>query len=361
MNIRIKWLRDQLKSMQLDGMIVSNPTNVKYLTGLDEEGIFIIAPKENVFITDPRYIESVNNKLTIDDEIIAYDIKNMSKYDYEGFFMCSNDIGFEEKYVTYEIYKKYLQMYQVNLVETEGIIEHHRIVKDDEEIKLIKKACQITNNAFEYTKKILQYDMTEKELKFEIERFMLENGADGIAFDSVVAFGENTSMPHAVPTNRRLKTGDIIQLDIGAKYKGYCSDFSRVLFVDDMKEEYKQAYDFVLEQQKKIVESLKDGTNIKQVIKNREADYRLKNYEIMHSFGHGVGLDIHEEPILGSKIDLHLKENSILAIEPGVYKTGKFGIRIEDTYHITKDSCINLGKFGKDYTIVDLKDRMTNR
>lgn len=357
MNIRIKWLRDQLKSLKLEGMIVSNPINVRYLTGLEEEGIFVIAPRENVFITDTRYIESVNNKLTIDDEIIAYDMRNMSKYDYEGIFMCCSDIGFEEKYVTYETYKKYLQMFQVNLIETEGIIENHRIVKDEDEIKLIKKACEITDNAFEYVKKIIRYGMTEKELSFEIERFMIENGADGFAFDFIVAFGENTSMPHAVPTNRKLESGDIIQLDIGAKYNGYCSDFSRVIFVDYIKDEYKEVYDFVLDQHNKIVENFKDGVNIKQVIKAREVDYNLKNYNVSHAFGHGVGLYIHEEPILSSKTDVYLKENSIIAIEPGVYKEGKFGIRIEDVYHITKDSCINLGKSGKEYSIVNLKEK----
>ncbi len=359
MNIRIKWLRDQLKAMELEGMIVSSPVNVKYLTGLEEEGIFIIAPKENVFITDTRYIESVNNQLTIDDEIVAYDVRNLSKFDYEGFFMCSNDIGFEEKYVTYETYKKYLQKFQVNLVETEGIIENHRMVKDEEEIQWIKKACEITDNAFEYAKRILQYGMTEKQLSFEIERFMLENGADGLAFDSVVAFGENTSMPHAVPTSRSLQSGDIIQLDIGAKYHGYCSDFSRVIFVDYKKNEYEDGYQFVLEQQAKIVESLKDGVNIKQVMKNREADYRLKNYDIAHAFGHGVGLCIHEEPVLSSKMDLYIKENSVLAIEPGIYKTGRFGIRIEDTYLIQKNSCINLTKSGKEYSIVNVKEKNT--
>ena len=357
MNIRIKWLRDQLKSMQLDGMIVSNPINVKYLTGLEEEGIFIVAPKENVFITDTRYIESVNNKLTIDDEIIAYDVKNLSRFDYEGFFMCCTDIGFEEKYVTYETYKKYLQRYQVNLVETEGIIENHRVVKDEEEIEYIKKACEITDKTFEYVKSILEYGMTEKELSFEIEKFMIKNGADGLAFDSIVAFGENTSMPHAVPTDRKLESGDIIQLDIGAKYNGYCSDFSRVIFVDYVKNEYEDGYNFVLEQQERIVQSFKDGTNVKQIIKDRETDYNLKNYEIAHSFGHALGLYIHEEPTLSSKMDYYLKQNSVIAIEPGIYKPGRFGIRIEDTYHITKDSCINLTKSGKDYTIVDLKHK----
>ena len=356
MNIRIKWLRDQLKSLKLDGMIVSNPINIKYLTGLDAEGIFLVVPKENVFITDSRYIESVNNKLTISDEIVAYDVRNLSKFDYEGFFMCCNDIGFEEKYVTYETYKKYLQMYQANLVETEGIIENHRLVKDEEEIEFIKKACQITDLAFYYAQEILEYGMTEIELAYELEHFMLQNEANGIAFDTIVAFGENTSMPHAVPTDRKLKSGDIIQFDFGAKYKNYCSDFSRVVFVDEMKEEYKQVYDFVLEQQQKIVEEFKDGVNVKNVIKAREADYKLNNYEVMHAFGHGLGLDIHEEPILSSRRDLLLKENSIIAIEPGVYKTGRFGIRIEDTYHITKDSCINLTESGKDYSIIKLKN-----
>ncbi len=356
MNIRIKWLRDQLKSMELDGMIVSNPYNVKYLTGLDAEGVLIVAPKENVFITDSRYIEAVNGQLTIDDEIVAYDVRTLSKFDYEGFFMDCQDVGFEEKYVTYEVYKRYLQTYQVSLVETDGIIENHRVVKDEEEIACIQKACEITDKAFEHAKKVLHYGMTEKQLAFEIEKFMIENGADGLAFDSVVAFGENTSMPHAVPTERKLKSGDIIQLDIGAKYQGYCADFSRVIFVDHVKDEWVSAYEFVREEQQKIVSCLKDGANIKQVIKDREVDYRLKNYEVMHAFGHGVGLEVHEEPVLRSTIENYSKENAVIAIEPGIYKPGRFGIRIEDTYRVTKEGCINLTKSKKDAVIVNLEN-----
>ena len=144
MNPRIKWLRNQLIPLKLEGIIVSNPINVRYLTGLSEEGILIIAPKENVFITDSRYIESVNHKLTLDDEIIAYDSRNLSKYDYEGFFMLDENVGFEESYVTYEKYKKYLHTYQVNLIETEGLIELHRIVKEEDEIENIKNNLEKT-------------------------------------------------------------------------------------------------------------------------------------------------------------------------------------------------------------------------
>ena len=354
MNTRIKWLRNQLIPLKLDGMIVSNPINVRYLTGLAEEGILIIAPKENIFVTDSRYIESVNHKLTLDDEIIAYDSKNLSKYDYEAIFMLDENVGFEEKYVTYEKYKKYLQTYQVNLVETEGLIENQRIVKDEEEFESIKKACEITDNAFEYIIRNIKEGMTEKEVAFEIEKFMISNGADGLAFESIVAFGENTSMPHAVPTDRVVQKGDIIQFDIGAKYKGYCSDLSRVVFVEEVKEEYKEIYDFVLGEQKRLSQMLKDGSNIKTVIKDRETEYKLKNYQIMHAFGHGVGLDIHELPILRSNQDNILKENSVIAIEPGVYFEGRFGIRIEDTFKVTKNGSENITKCKKDYTIIKL-------
>lgn len=354
MNARIKWLRNQLVPLKLDGIIVSNPVNVRYLTGLSEEGILILAPKENIFVTDSRYIESVNHKLTLDDEIIAYDSKNLSKYDYEAIFMLDENVGFEEKYVTYEKYKKYLQTYQVNLVETEGLIENQRIVKDEEEFECIKKACEITDNAFEYIIRNIKEGMTEKEVAFEIEKFMITNGADGLAFESIVAFGENTSMPHAVPTDRVVQKGDIIQFDIGAKYKGYCADLSRVVFVEEIKEEYKEVYDFVLGEQKRLSQMLKDGANIKTVIKDRETEYKLKNYQVMHAFGHGVGLDIHELPILRSNQDNILKENSIIAIEPGVYFEGRFGIRIEDTFKVTKNGSENITKCKKDYTIIKL-------
>lgn len=354
MNVKIKWLRNQLLSLKLDGMIVSNPINVRYLTGLSEEGILIIAPKENIFVTDSRYIESVNNNLTIDDEIVAYDSRNLSKYDYEAIFMISENVGFEEKYVTYEQYQKYLQTYQVNLVETEGLIENQRIIKEDDEIESIKKACEITDKAYEYIIRNIKEGMTEKEIAFEIERYMLLHGADGIAFDLIVASGENSSMPHAVPTDRIIQKGDIIQFDIGCKYNGFCSDLSRVVFVEEIKEQYKQIYDFVLEEQKRIAEALKDTSNIKTVIKDRETEYRLKNFEVMHAFGHGVGLEIHELPFLRSKQDCLLKENSVIAIEPGVYIPGKFGIRIEDTYKVCKNECISLTNCKKDYTIIKL-------
>lgn len=354
MKPEIKQLRDKLKGLSLDGMIVSNPISIKYLTGLDAEGMLLIDPKENLFITDSRYIESVNNSLTIETEIVACDQKEMNKYDYEAIFEGCADVGFEEKYVTYEKYKKYLEMFHVNLVETEGIVESQRIVKEDYEIEKIKKACEITDKAFEYIIKNIKKGMTEKQIAFELEKAMILNGADGLAFETIVASGENSSMPHAVPTDRVIKENDIILFDFGAKYQGYCSDCSRTVFVGNIPEEQKKVYEFVLEEQSKIISNFKEGTNIKNIIRNREMDYNLENYEVMHAFGHGVGLEIHENPVLKSKQDNLLKRNSVIAIEPGVYFPGKFGIRIEDTCLVEKNECINLTKSVKTITRIKL-------
>ena len=275
MNRRLKWLKNQLKALNLEGMIVSNPINIKYLTGLNAEGVLIIAPRETVFITDSRYIEDVNSKLTISDEIVAYDSKNLSKYDYEGFFMICENIGFEENYVTYANYLKYLQTYKVNLVETEGLIERQRFIKDEEEIECIKKACEITDKTFDYIIHNIKRGMTEKEVAFEIEKYMISLGADGVAFETIVAAGEHSSMPHAVPTDRKIKSGDVLLFDMGAKYKGYTSDLSRTVFVGE-NNFLEEEYNFVLEKQKFISKNFKDGVNIKQVLKQVEEAYVRK-------------------------------------------------------------------------------------
>ena len=144
MNNNIRWLRDKIKMLDLQGIIISNPLNIKYLTGIEAEGTFLITPKENIYITDGRYVEAVNNKLTLNDEIVVYDMKDLSRDDYENFFMFCEKVGFEENYVTYAKYKDYMHKYKINsLEETEGIIEKQRMIKDPEEIVLISKACEI--------------------------------------------------------------------------------------------------------------------------------------------------------------------------------------------------------------------------
>ena len=157
MNPKIRSLRNQMMAKGLDGMIITNPINIRYLTGLTAEGTLLLTSKENIFITDSRYMETVNSFLTIEDEIVAYDLRELTKYEYETYFEGCHSVGFEEGYVTYEMYKAYLVTYRVdNLVETEHIIELNRLVKTEEEIDNCKKACLITDKTFSYMKQFIK-------------------------------------------------------------------------------------------------------------------------------------------------------------------------------------------------------------
>lgn len=353
MNMKIKWLRDRLRTQNLQGMIVSNPVNVKYLTGIEAEGELLITLKENFFITDSRYVEAVNTILTIEDEILVNDKKNLTKDDYAAFFIFCENVGFEEYFVTYAEYKELLQKYRVNLMETEHIVEAQRVIKDEKEIQYIEKACEITDKCFEYLKSFIKIGMTEKEIAFEIEKFYKTNGADDVSFDPIVASGHNSSMPHAVPSTRKIKDGDLILIDMGCKYKGYCSDMTRMMFVNYMEDEYKEPYEICLRNNESAERELKDGKNMKVIAQNSNNDLKQNGYTPLHSLGHGVGLDIHEEPLFGIVYDQPLKENMVVTVEPGVYKPGQFGIRIEDTVLITKLGCQKLTRSPKEPTIIE--------
>lgn len=352
MNQKLQWLRNKISSLDMQGMIISNPINIKYLTNINAEGILVITPKENIYITDGRYIEHVHSVLTLYDEIIVYDVNDVSKDDYENFFMFCENVGFEEHFISYATYKDYIRRFKINnFVETEYIIEKQRMIKDEEELKDIIKACNITDECFKYILGYIRPGMTEKQIAKEIDEYYLER-TEGLAFDTIVASGENSSKPHATPTNRKIQDKDIITIDMGCKVNGYCSDMTRTFFVGQPSDEMKKVYDLVLINQKFALDQYKDGASTRQITKMLEGDFKLKGYDLIHSLGHGVGLEIHEPPYISYKSDTILRENMIVTDEPGIYIPGKFGIRIEDTVQITKFGCITLTNSEKNYIII---------
>lgn len=352
MNQKLQWLRNKMSSLNMQGMIITNPINIQYLTGIEAEGTLLLTRKENIYITDGRYIEQVHSILTLFDEIIVYNINDVSADDYENFFLFCENVGFEEYDISYATYKEFVRKYKTNsLVETEHMIEKQRMIKDEEEIHNLSKACNITDDCFSYIINYIKPGMTEKQIAHEIEEYYLER-TDGLSFDTIVASGENTSKPHAVPTDRKIKEQDIITIDMGCKVNGYCSDMTRTFFVGSVPEEIKPIYDLVLKNQKQTSESYKDGANTRQLTKMVENDFKLHGYDLIHSLGHGVGLEIHEPPYISYKSDVTLKENMVITNEPGIYIPGKFGIRIEDTVQITKFGCINLTSSEKNYIIL---------
>ena len=353
MNDKIRHLREQMKRLNLEGMIVSNPISIRYLTNIQAEGTLLITRKENIFITYSMYMEDVNSTLTINDEVIVADIKDISKDEFENFFLFCENVGFEENYVTYAEYKKIYQKYRVhNLVETEGIVEKQRIIKDDNEIENIKKACEITDNCFSHLLTFIKKDMTEKQVANEIERYFKDNGADGLAFDTIVAFGENSSKPHWIPSDRKIDSGEPILIDMGCKYNGYCSDMTRTIFLGCILEEYKPYYDAVLKNQILSFDQIKDGVAIKKASEIIDESLKNDNINLIHSIGHGVGLEIHEDPRIHTNGDSNFKENMVVTIEPGVYFPANYGIRIEDTVLVTKNGCVALTKSNKNYIVI---------
>lgn len=165
--------------------------------------------------------------------------------------------------------------------------------------------------------------------------------------------GPNSSKPHAEPTDRQIQSGDVILLDFGCKYNGYCSDMTRTIFVDCVQDEIKPIYNLVLKNQTLTSREIRDGANVRMLTKMVENDFRLNNQNLIHALGHNLGLDIHEEPTLGAKSgDMILRENMTLTNEPGIYIPGKFGVRIEDTVLITKQGAKILTNSSKNFIII---------
>jgi len=352
MNEKIRLLRERLKSINIEGMIITNPVNIKYLTGIENEGTLIITRRENVFLTYTMFLESVKSTVTINDEIIVADFKDVSKEECENFFLFCDNVGFEENYVTYKQYQYLKQKYKVNLVETENTIEKLRAVKDSEEIENIKKACELTDKCFNYLLEYIKLGKTEKEIAFEIEMFFRKNGADGLSFEPIVAIGENSANPHWKPSDREVRMADPILIDMGCKYNGYCSDMTRTIFMGCILEEIKPVYDLVLKNQLLTNKEIKEYASIKTISQIVENDFKLNNYRLIHSLGHGIGMETHEIPFINSKNDTFLKDKMVIANEPGIYIPGKYGIRIEDTILVEKNSCTPLTNSPKNYVII---------
>ena len=185
MNEKLQWLRNKMSGLNLQGIIISNPINIKYLTNIDAEGTLVITPKENIYITDGRYIEDVHSTLTLFDEIIVYDVNHVSKDDYENFFMFCENVGFEEHYISYATYKDYIRKYKINnFVETEYIIEKQRMIKDEDELSNIIKACNITDECYKYILSYIKPGMTEKQIADEIEEYFKQR-TEGLAFETI--------------------------------------------------------------------------------------------------------------------------------------------------------------------------------
>jgi len=330
------YLNKALKLNKLDALFIDSPQNIFYLTGYkgfsaeEKDAKILITKKRNYLFTDKRYLGELTNlknfeltEISLFKEILQ---KNKIK-----------NAGFEESSITFSEYKYFKKIF-TNFKPLENPIEKLREIKNQEEIKKIRKACRLSDLGFSFILKQIKENVTENELAAKLEIFLKENHAD-ISFKPIVAFGKNSAVPHHLNSNIKLKKGNIVLIDIGAKIDGYCSDMTRTVFFGSPTLKFKRMYQTVLSAQKVAVEVI-NKSRLK--IKASDVDKAAREYIIQqgyetipHSLGHGIGIDVHEKPNLSPNSKSILKNGMIFSIEPGIYLNGYGGVRIEDLYLLT--------------------------
>ncbi|MED3660754.1 Xaa-Pro peptidase family protein [Ureibacillus sp. FSL K6-8385] len=330
--------RKELEDRQVDALLITNPYNRRYMTGFTgTSGAAMISKKDAVFITDFRYTEQAKKQVK-DFRIIQQEnsiLKEVAKIADEWKIQS---LGFEKDTVTYGEFETLQELLKVDLVPLSGVIEKIRLIKTDEEIKIIKVACEIADAAFSHILNFIKPGVTELEVSNELEFFMRKQGATSSSFDTIVASGLRSALPHGVATDKVIEKGDLVTLDFGAVYNGYVSDITRTIAVGQPNEKLIDMYNAVLEAQMLALEKIGPGMTGIEADKIARDYLTEKGYgeAFGHSTGHGIGLEVHEGPNLSFRSSHVLEPNMVVTVEPGVYLPGIGGVRIEDDIVITE-------------------------
>lgn len=342
MQERIQRLRSLLEERDLEALLVTHSVNRRYLSGFTgTAGVILITEKEAFLVTDFRYIEQAQ-KQAKGFSIVRH---NQDIFEKLAELVIQNKIrtlGFEQEHLSYGQYralKEALKESSCRLEPTSGLVEKLRLIKDEREIELIRKAVHIADQTFDHILKILKPGMTEREVANELEWTMRKLGATSSSFDIIVASGARSALPHGVASEKVIEEGDLVTLDFGAVYQGYVSDLTRTVAIGEPHPKLREIYGICLEAQKRGVAHIKAGMT------GREADALCREYiashgygdHFGHSTGHGIGLEIHEGPTLSPRNETILQAGMIVTVEPGIYIPGLGGVRIEDDVLIKED------------------------
>lgn len=336
-SVRRKRLCEWLEANGVDVMVVASAPNIRYLFGFAGEGVGLVGDK-HILSTDRRYeLEAsaapgrVTRVFHADGHIAgAVDSIREAK---------AKRIAFEAEATTYASFEDLDEgLDGVELVACRKVIEELRVIKHKTEIGAIADAAAIMDKALEETIETLRPGCVECEVALDLERRALLGGAEKLAFESIVAFGPSAAHPHAVPSNRKLKSGQMVKIDCGAVIDGYCSDITRTVIIGKPDQQYKEVYAAVYDAQQAALEAAKPGVQCADLdaLAREIITERGFGPEFCHGLGHGVGLEVHELPTVGARSDNTLKPGMVITIEPGVYIEGWGGVRIEDTVAVTR-------------------------
>ena len=347
MNTRVEKLLSEMKNTGIDTLFITDEMNMYYYSGFYKgEGYVVINKDRLTVVTDSRYTEFASNVCK------GFDVENIVSVKPGDFVKKGEICGFEDMSISYRQYQLFASQI-ANLKPVGDITDKARQIKDEHEIELIKHSAKITDMAFDHICSFIAPGVTEKQIAAEIDSFMKKNGADDIAFSTIAASGVRASMPHAIPTDEKVKKGDFIVLDYGCKTLGYCSDMTRTVAVGSVSDEKKEIYNHVLTAQQKALDFLKSGVTGAQVDKVAR-DYLDSIYPgcFGHALGHSVGLYIHEAPNLSKRNNSILQNGTVITVEPGVYLEGNTGVRIEDLTAVREQNCEILSKSPKELIVL---------
>ncbi|WP_320939527.1 Xaa-Pro peptidase family protein [Lysinibacillus capsici] len=336
--LKLQKLRKALQEQSIDGILITNGYNRRYMTGFTgTAGVAIVSQNDAVFITDFRYTEQAAAQIQ-DFRIVKHDATIIEEIATQVNNMGIKLLGFEKDTVSYGTYELYKSKIQADLVPISGLIEKIRLIKTEQEINIIKAACEIADHAFTHILGFIKPGKTELEVSNELEFFMRKQGATQSSFDTIVASGLRSALPHGVATNKVIEKGDFVTLDFGALYNGYISDITRTVAVGKPSEKLVDMYNTVLASQLLALEKVGPGLTGIQADAIARDYLKEKGYgeAFGHSLGHGIGLEVHEGPGLSMRSDTVLEPGMAVTIEPGVYLPGIGGVRIEDDILITE-------------------------
>lgn len=328
---------------QVDGLLLTSRYSRHYGAEFDiAEGVAIVTKAGCRYFTDSRYIESAEAGIQGFQVVMVgsgRDYFKLINQAIEEFGVTS--LGYEERYLTVEEFMGYEKNLNAKLVPMNKEIYDLRAVKEPWELDLMRKAQDITDAAFTEVLTKIKVGMTEKELCAELIYCLLKNGGEGLSFDPIVVSGPNTSMPHGVPGERKLQEGDFITMDFGVLYHGYCSDMTRTVALGYATDEMKKVYETVRQAQLAGIAATKAGVKGKDIdaaARKVIADAGYGEY-FGHGYGHGLGLEIHEDPGCHARSERPMEANMATSAEPGIYLPGKFGVRIEDVVIFQEGGC----------------------
>nr|WP_090886528.1 Xaa-Pro peptidase family protein [Evansella caseinilytica] len=352
---RLQTLTEQFDKHDIDGMLITSNYNRRYITGFTgTAGAALVSRNGAKFITDFRYVEQAQAQAK-GFEVVKHTGSIQEEINRQIQVLGIKKLGFEKDHVTYSAYDTYNHVFQTTLVPVGGLLEKLRLVKDPGELKIMKAAVAIADAAFAHIVNYIKPGIEEIAVSNELEFFMRAQGAVSSSFDIIVASGYRSALPHGVASNKVIEKGELVTLDFGAYYSGYCSDITRTVAVGEPSEELRKIYNTVLKAQLLGVAGIKPGMTGKEADALTRDHITAEGYGeyFGHSTGHGLGMEVHEGPGLSFKSDTVLQPGMVVTVEPGIYIAGVGGARIEDDVVITDTGNDILSQSPKDLIIID--------